>query len=292
MATIYKYFHVGNQSVFSNDINYQSPILLTFSKIKNGMRGETKPHSHTHLELFYFESGSGFLELNSKKYPLRAHDLLVINSRYIHVQYSENCDTPLVYYDFAIDNVHMNGLPQNCIGAKEFFLHSFQHGNNVFYQNILRILNEFDCKQYSYHSKVQAIFIEILVDTVRLFSSERNLLPENENPNTNRSQLEQIKKYIDEHYSEQITLDQLSKIIYINKSYIVTQFKKLFNVSPIQYLTLVRMEHAKNLLSSTSKSVTEIAAEVGFNNPVYFTEIFSRTIGVPPSVFRKNVSEE
>ena len=53
MATIYKYFHVGNQNLYSGDLNLQSPVLLTFSKIKNGVKGETKSHMHAHLEILF-----------------------------------------------------------------------------------------------------------------------------------------------------------------------------------------------------------------------------------------------
>lgn len=291
MSTIYKYFHVGNQNLYSNDLNYQSPLLLTFSKIKNGLRGETKPHSHSHLELFYFESGTGFFEFRSKLYPLKANDLLIVDSKNLHVQYSNNEDHPLVYYDFAIDNIHMNGLAPNSVTRKGFLLHSFKNRNNPIYESIRRLLDEFDGQKYSYHSKAHAIFIELLVDTIRLSPLNEEALPENAVYGSNREELETIKKYIEDHYNREVNLDQLSKMTFMNKSYVVTQFRKLFNVSPIQYLNIMRIEHAKLLLSTTRKSVTVIATEVGFNNPVYFAKVFAKMVGVPPTEFRKNVTD-
>ena len=73
-------------------------------------------------------------------------------------------------------------------------------------------------------------------------------------------------------------LDDLAKISYMNKSYFLHQFKKLFNISPMRYLTLVRIEQSKLLLSSTDHSITQISSMVGINNPVYFTEIFTNIL--------------
>lgn len=74
--------------------------------------------------------------------------------------------------------------------------------------------------------------------------------------------------------------------------FLLPPFPPDFNISPMQYLNLVRMEQAKLLLSRTSESVTQIAVKVGFNNPVYFAEVFSKTIGVPPTIYRKTVTED
>ena len=84
-----------------------------------------------------------------------------------------------------------------------------------------------------------------------------------------------------------INIDDLLKQSFMTKSYFITQFKKLFNISPMQYLTLVRLEQAKLLLSKTTETITDIALKVGFNNPVYFAEVFSKTVGVAPTVYRK-----
>ena len=229
MATIYKYFHVGNQNLYSGDLNLQSPVLLTFSKIKNGVKGETKSHMHAHLEIFYFENGGGYLEFNSKLYPLKAHDLLVVDSKRLHCQYSDDEKVSLTYYDFAIDNLHLNGLAPNSLTLKGFMIHSFENKHNKIYENILRLLDEFNHKLYSYHSKIQAIFTEILVDIIRLSPVNNLTLSESDLRNANRTALIAAKYYIDEHYSEEINLEILTKQTFMNKSYLVTQFKKLFN---------------------------------------------------------------
>ena len=128
MATVFNYFYIGEQTLYSNELNLQPPTLLTFSKIQNGAKGETLPHLHTYLELFYFEKGDGFLETNNKTIPLKANDLLVIDSKKIHVQYSESNEEPLSYFDFAIDNLHLRGMPANSISQRGIFCTRSDHG--------------------------------------------------------------------------------------------------------------------------------------------------------------------
>ena len=292
MATVFNYFYIGEQTLYSNELNLQPPTLLTFSKIQNGAKGETLPHLHTYLELFYFEKGDGFLETNNKTIPLKANDLLVIDSKKIHVQYSESNEEPLSYFDFAIDNLHLRGMPANSISQKGYFLHSFGSRRNGIYANILKLLREFKERGSNYHNKVYAIFTEILVDTLRLMPKSAPHPLENDEPTSNRYLLENTKNYIDEHYSEPLNLNELLKHSFMTKSYFITQFKKLFSVSPMQYLTLVRIEQAKLLLHNTTDSVTQIAAKIGFNSPVYFTEVFSKTVGTSPTLYRKMVTTD
>lgn len=292
MATIYNYFYIGEQTLYSSELNLQPPTLLTFSKVKNGTKGETPPHLHTHLEIFYFEKGDGFLETGGKVFPLKANDLLVIDSKKMHIQYSESNEAPLSYFDFAIDNLHLRGMPANSITQKGFFLYSFKSRRNGIYQNITKLLREFKERESNYHNKVYAIFTEILIDTMRLIPKNATPPRENDEITSNRYLLENTKNYIDEHYSEPLNLNELLKHSFMTKSYFITQFKKLFSVSPMQYLTLVRIEQAKLLLHNTSDSITQISAKVGFNSPVYFTEVFQKMVGTSPSLYRKTVQTD
>ena len=289
MAHFYNYYYVGDLNVVSDDLGRSAPLLLTFSKAQNGPKGEVLPHFHSYLELFYFESGAGIFECRDKQYPIKANDFLAVDSKQLHVQYSEKQNVPLVYYCIAVDNLHLSGRNVNCLTNRGFFLHSFENKNNLIYRNILRLLDELRERRFSYAIKVNAIFCELLTDTVRMVPqsdfegiSERTL--------NNYNFLNKVKNYIFEHYAEDLTLDDLAKISYMNKSYFLHQFKKLFNISPMRYLTLVRIEQSKLLLSSTDHSITQISSMVGINNPVYFTEIFTKVIGIPPSMYRKIVT--
>ena len=125
MAHFYDYYHVGNLNLTDDDLHRSRPVLLTFSKVQNGPKGETPEHMHPHLEIFYFESGTGFFDIQGETHQIRENDLLVIDSKQLHMQYSENRDVPLTYYCFAVTNLHLKGRDANCISHKGFFIHSF-----------------------------------------------------------------------------------------------------------------------------------------------------------------------
>lgn len=288
MAHFYDYYHLGNLSLVSDDLQRSRPILLTFSKVQNGSKGETPTHMHTHLEIFYFESGTGFFDIQGKTFPIRANDLLVIDAKQLHMQYSDSRDVPLTYYCFAVDSVRMKGKSANSVSNEGFFIHSFKSKKNAVYRGILQLLDELKERRYGYATKVDALFGMLIVDVLRFTPPPCN---EAENVSdaylTNRKLLNDVKEYIEEHFAEDITLDDLTKQSFMNKSYFLHQFKKMFNISPMHYLTLVRVEQAKILLANTTRPITQIATDVGVDNPVYFTELFTKAMGISPTMYRK-----
>lgn len=97
-----------------------------------------------------------------------------------------------------------------------------------------------------------------------------------------------IKSYIEEHYSEQgLFLNEIAEYFGINPSYLSTQFKKEFNIGVTDYISLVRIENAKKLLVTTKLTNEQISAQVGFANARTFLRTFQRLEGVTPKEYRK-----
>lgn len=290
MARSYHYFYIGDSPQNASDFSDDPPRLLTFSKIESGPEAETHPHLHSHLEIFYFESGAGVFVSGGRKFPLKAHDLVIANAESFHMQYSTSPEAPLVYYNFAVDRLKLPGNPPNRLSSEDAACVSFASPDNPFYASIREILSECTEKQYGYHSRIRALFTDLLVRTVRLFGSVEGRA---EKPrSTNAEILAEVKRYIDLHYSENLNLDLLTELSYLQKSYFLHSFKKQFGIAPMKYLNLVRMEHAKLLLLSSDRSISEIALEVGFSNPTYFSEMFLKSEGESPSHYRKRVKRQ
>jgi len=96
------------------------------------------------------------------------------------------------------------------------------------------------------------------------------------------------RNYINLHYAERITLDDLAKVISINKFYLQKLFKRCLGLSPNEYLIYTRLTQAKHLLCTTDHPIGRIAMEVGMDNVGYFTNLFKKYEGCSPSVFRQN----
>lgn len=95
-----------------------------------------------------------------------------------------------------------------------------------------------------------------------------------------------VLSYIDAHYKENIRLDELSALMNISTMYFSNYFKQVFNVSPKQYVLNKRLSEAQLLLLESDMSVKEVAYAVGFENESYFSELFSKKVGISALRFR------
>ncbi|MCJ7843120.1 AraC family transcriptional regulator [Lederbergia sp. NSJ-179] len=104
---------------------------------------------------------------------------------------------------------------------------------------------------------------------------------------TKKSLASQIYVYIAAHTKQPFSLTELSQEFSYHKAYIIELIKDAYSTTPSQLHTHLRMEEAKSLLKSTSSPIQEIAYEVGFHDPAYFSKQFKKNTGVTPKIYRK-----
>ncbi len=97
----------------------------------------------------------------------------------------------------------------------------------------------------------------------------------------------QAKRFIDERFNDNIDLDNIADEAYFSKFHFIRLFKNIYNKTPHQYLTFVRIEKAKLLLAEDIP-VAEVCFSVGFNSVSSFTGLFKRIVGLTPSVFQQD----
>lgn len=95
-----------------------------------------------------------------------------------------------------------------------------------------------------------------------------------------------VKKYIDQHYMEDISLDSLSNVFHFHPVYLSTLFKKYQKQSFSNYLSEIRIEKAKELLKLGTKT-SDVAAAVGYQSSKYFSDVFTKKVGISPREYRK-----
>lgn len=98
--------------------------------------------------------------------------------------------------------------------------------------------------------------------------------------------VEAIQTYIRQHYREPIDLDTLSQVFSISKYHLQKLFKRHIGLSPAEYLTRTRLAHAKHLLRTTTKSMTDIAEEIGYSG-AYFDHVFKKYEDINPRAYRQ-----
>ncbi len=126
--------------------------------------------------------------------------------------------------------------------------------------------------------------LEILQDQVRRLL---NYLTRNHRQGQSQDVLQEVRRFIDENYSSDITLAGVAREAGLSKSYLSRRFKRRFQVSFSTYLNQLRIDEARRLLRSTDMSVREIAAEVGFNDSNYFSRVFKKEEGLTPTEYRQ-----
>jgi two-component system, response regulator YesN len=101
--------------------------------------------------------------------------------------------------------------------------------------------------------------------------------------------IHQIKQYIIEHSSEDISLDTLAKKVDLSPIYISKMFKEKLGINYIDLLTECRIEKAKKLLGNPEKSIKEITFEVGYHDPNYFSKVFKKMCNITPKEYRRTL---
>lgn len=97
----------------------------------------------------------------------------------------------------------------------------------------------------------------------------------------------QIKEYMNKHFNEPLTLNHLADICHGSPFHLQRTFKKIFDISPVEYLQQIRIEKAKELLTTTNKPLDEIGPAIGMHNIPYFITLFKKMTGHTPIQYRK-----
>ncbi|TCP66425.1 response regulator [Baia soyae] len=97
---------------------------------------------------------------------------------------------------------------------------------------------------------------------------------------------DQVKKYIEEHFMEDLSLEQLAQLVQLSPFYLSKCFKEEFGISYVDYMTQCRISRAKEYIRQGGLSFKEIAYAVGYHDPNYFSRVFKKICGLSPSQYR------
>ncbi len=103
----------------------------------------------------------------------------------------------------------------------------------------------------------------------------------------NDDNMHRVLAYMEQNYMNNLTLNQISEVAGFSPNYFCNLFKECTGKSVSAYLTDLRIQRAKQLLTATNKSVNLVAGEVGYESPSYFIKVFKDVTGVTPNHFRR-----
>lgn len=254
--------------------------LLYVSSAKYGGDWHSTPHTHSCSEFFFVTAGMGQFQIEDALYPVSVNDLIIINPNVNHTEVSYNSN-PLEYIVIGVEGVELTQMNQD---EESFCIINCKNTHEIILFYLKQMLKEMDHKAPGYETICQD-FMEIFMITLfRQTNFSTSFTPVQKK--TTRL-CTQVRRHMDSHYKENITLDTLSELTHVSKYYLVHAFTKEYGISPITYLTSRRIDEAKQLLKNDDYTLAIISRMLGFSSPSYFSQIFKKSTGLSPTEYRK-----
>lgn len=257
------------------------------------------PHWHYHMEIIYMAHGSAEVRIGSTIYKAKQGDLILIQPCEVHTV-SVPTHTPSLHYVIGFNPELLRPMPQLAfnIGYMLPYAASFTAGQKLVSSKLsdmemLHILieemyTEYQTKAPGFELAVTSNIYKLVVWLLR---QQQNTL-EAETSVEDAGILEKFHKtliYLNENCHEEISAAEVAKLSMMSYSRFASLFKRLMNTSLTPYVMFLRIRKAEQLLLDSSKSITEIAIETGFNSSSYFIKHFKRAKGISPRQYRKNL---
>ena len=102
------------------------------------------------------------------------------------------------------------------------------------------------------------------------------------------NEIERATHYFNENYAENIRIEEYAKSLHISPCWFIRRFKEIVKVTAMQYILSLRMGNAKTLLETKNYNVAETANAVGYDDPLYFSRLFKKYVGVSPSEYKRS----
>lgn len=229
---------------------------------------------------FIVLSGSGTLEYNQSPYELKKGDCVFLDCRRPYFHRSSEQLWSLTWVHFYGPN--MGGIYQKYTerGGRP----SFSPRSTAPYEAIITGI---------YEMAASSDYIRDMKIFEKLTALLSLLMEESWHPETKlchasqKYSLQQIREYLDQHYHEKITLDQLADAFFINKYYLTRIFREQFGLTITGYILQLRITHAKQLLRFSDTSIEKIGEECGMKDANYFSRMFKKVEGISPGEYRR-----
>lgn len=247
-------------------------------------------HWHTECEIIRVLKGSFSLTINDQLYHLQTGSLVFIQDGMLHGGIPEDCVYECLVFDMKLllkDN-HICKKQIEAIMNHELLIHQELPEDNLSLIRITSDLFSAMCRKYpGYEFTVQGslylLFGFILQkELYSLRSSQEQQL------SYRLKQLKDVFRYIEGHYTEEVTLEDLAAIAGMNPKYFCRFFRQITQRTPVNYLNYYRIECAKEQLSTTDATITEVALNCGFNDVSYFIKTFKKYMGITPKQYIKH----
>lgn len=257
-------------------------------------------HWHSEIEIIVIKKGCGIVTVDLKKQKVTIGDIIFIRSGQLHSIEQDGSDymeyENILFkkellisgeYDLCAKNFIIPLIEGNIPSAT--FFTSVLH----YYNDVANCINEIDILCSEQQEGYQLLLKSVLFRLIYIIISHKETIEITSTIQT--KSLEKLKytlKYVEEHYSEHITIEEMAKLTFYSKSHFMKFFKSHIGTGFIDYLNNYRLMMSEQMLKTSDLSVIEIAQLNGFDNISYFNRIFKKKYNLSPSKLRKNAKKQ
>lgn len=238
-----------------------------------------RPTGRRDYQLLYIAKGKGHFYFDGKERIITEGNMILYRPGETQMYYYYAPDKTEVYW------VHFTGRHVESI----LDVYELPETENIFYTGTSPDY------QWMYRQMIQELqlcranYEELLSLTLRhIFIMINRHIKEGRKASSNiQNEIERAAHYFNENYNKQLNIEQYAKLRHMSTCWFIRSFRQILKVTPMQYILSLRMANAQSLLETTEYNISEIAEAVGYDNPLYFSRLFHKHIGVSPTEYRK-----
>ena len=252
-------------------------------------------HYHNYIEILFGINCDNLVWIDEQLHPFKTGDVCFINHSKPHYVYSNTDYTEYIYLKFSPELLSYKGQPAyemkyvlSMLENKGDFkkvITKDEVAENSMGEIVQRILREWKEQKPGYEFAVRGEILNLFSRFIRIWEKKKTIAYSSEN-----SQIAQIilsaSEFASENFAD-INEKELAERFNMSYSYFSRMFKRIMGKSFASYITELKIEEGKRLLLTCDKTVTEIAANIGFSTTSHFISCFSKQFSMTPFQYRK-----
>ncbi len=284
------------------------PVNVYFIELSKQYMKNIQWNWHTEIEIIIVNHGDIVFKTHDGQVRLSAGMGIVVNSNTMHAIEPDGEDSNCSMYSAMFHPNFLFGYGHNLVYEKyltpvvssskfQYLVLSEEHDdeskmldciNNVIATNLI--------KNYGYELATKSLLCNFwLLLAQKIVPAQSAKAASKTIASNDEIRTKEMITYIEKHFAEKVTLEDLANTVHISKSECCRCFKRALNLTPIEYLMRYRIYQAASLIQKKDKkasSFSELAFNVGFNNASYFNKVFRQYLGYTPSEYRRKVNSD
>lgn len=244
-----------------------------------------RPRGRVDWQIIYIAAGKGHFILDGKEVIVPAGSMILYQPKQVQDYFYFGKDKTQVWFVHFTGREVRNIFSHYEIPTDGYILHT---GISKEYEDLFRRMRDelVNCS-WGYEEMLTYLFRQLLM-------TMRRRMTENA-PRVSgfiQDEMDRARTYFEEHYNEDFSIEQYAVSRNMSTSWFNRSFRSAMGTSPMKFILDIRIRNAQTLLETTDYSISDIAALIGYDNPMYFSRLFRKAKGLSPSKYRKTFREQ